>query len=59
MLSAEEYNAAVEELDRLWAADSVGQFKARMDALLIVIEDYEGALKSAGNRRPVTAGHSG
>jgi hypothetical protein len=44
MPSAEEYRSAVEEFDRLWATDRAGQAETRMDALLLVIEDYERAL---------------
>jgi hypothetical protein len=58
MLSAEEYEVAVQELDRLWAVDSAGQFRSRMDTLMRVIEDYERAMKPDGPRAEASAGHS-
>lgn len=49
MLSAEQYRAAVEEFDRLWSTGSVTACKARMDALLIAIEQYEFAMELANS----------
>ncbi len=49
MLSAQEYRSAVEEFDRLWSTGSVGECKARMDALLMAIEQYEVAMESANS----------
>lgn len=50
MLSAEQYRSAVEEFDRLWAADRTGEFRARMDALLAAIENHERVRDASGER---------